>query len=257
MADIQNTKINAKGDSSSYTDALNKMIEANKALEMSFQGILSKIPLVNDAFDSVVGNASKSGKSIDNILDNIGSRSGTDKFTKTINDLTSRRAEALEKATSKIKSEMDQYNKALVEFEKNKAKIEEAKAKESSFKQSFFSNLGVDNPDEIMRDINDIVKARSEIDKLEEQGYDVSTDGLDEMLDSFREKYNDIEYVMAEGMFGPYEDVEATVNKIVDDWREGITELKKEYSGISLSEPVKPVLDTSEIDKLDKKYRVY
>lgn len=259
MAEVQNASINAKGNSSSYTEALNQMIEVNKQLEESFKNIINSVPLMNDAFDSAVGKAQESGKSISETLKNIGTNTGNkfslnDEFDKSIESLTARREEALKRATEKIKLQMDEYNKQFKEFEKNRSKVEEAKKQNDEYKSNFFSNLGIENADEFMKDVNMIEQMRKEIQRLEDAGEDVDYDGLDMLMNEFAEKYDGLDYITATGMFGDqYNDVGATIDKIIADWNSGIAKIREEFKGINLTEPIKPELDTSEIDKIDKK----
>lgn len=258
MAEVQNASLNAKGNSSSYTEALNQMIEYNKKLEESFKNIVNLSPILNGAFDSVVEKSKEASKSISDTLKNININNGgkfgfNDEFDRSIKLLTDRRNEALKRATERVKDQMDAYNKQLAEFEANKDKSEAKNKAYNKFNADFFSNLGVNNPDEFMREVKDIIDMRKEIEKYEEEYGDVNRDGYDALLDSFAEKYDAIEYLKRTGYFGEeLDDVEGTIDEIVADYNKGLAEIKEEFKGISLTEPIKPKIDTSEIDKLDE-----
>ena len=260
MAEVQNASLNAKGNSSSYTEALSQMIEYNKKLEESFKNIIDLSPIMNDAFDSVVEKAKESSKSISDTLKNININNGgkflsNDEFDKSIESLMSRREEALRRANDRLNNQMDAYNKQLAEFEANKSKSEDKNKAYNNFRADFFSKLGVNNPDEFMKEIKDIINVRDQIEKLEEEYGEVNRDAFSDMLYDFADKYDTFEYLTYTDPFVGIEntDIEGTIDKIVEEYNAGLAEIREKFKGVSLTEPIKPEIDTSEIDNLDKK----
>ena len=67
----QNVKMKAKGDSSSYTEALEKMIEVNNRLEESLNGVMKSVSAVNEAYKSSVQSSKETSKTVNNIVKNI------------------------------------------------------------------------------------------------------------------------------------------------------------------------------------------
>ena len=247
----QNIGVKATGDVGSYLDALSGMINANKEFVKSAGAASDAAKLMDAALEKLAGDARNHVSKVNNILDNIGAGINKSGGTDTFSELIMQRNDAMKRANKAFEIELGKYNDLMDQYTKNQDKIDAINKRKSSFTTSFFAGKGITNIDDFQKAATDLKKSfDAYYDAFGSDSEDMAASLFTNTANQFKKQFSGSDLINNAGI----DELPDIIDDMVSEYASGIQDIMKDAPDI-FEMPIKPVIDMSEVDAINKKIR--
>lgn len=253
MADNVNQSIGVKatGDVGSYSDALSGMVDANKKFVQSAGEVSDAAKIMDTALEKLASDVRNHVSKVNNILDNIGAGINKSGGTDTFSELIMQRNDAMKRANEAFEIELGKYNDLMSQYNKNQDKIDAINKRKSSFTTSFFAGKGISNIDEFQKAATDLKKSfDAYYDAFGSDSEDTAASLFSNTAKQFKEQFSGSDLIKGAGI----DELPEIIDDMVSEYVSGIQDIMKDAPDI-FEMPIKPVIDMSEVDAINKKIR--
>lgn len=253
MADNVNQSIGVKatGDVGSYLDALSGMVDANKKFVQSAGEASDAAKIMDAALEKLASDARNHVSKVNNILDNIGAGINKSGGTDTFSELIMQRNDAMKRATKAFEIEMGKYNDLMDQYTKNQDKIDTINKRKSSFTTSFFAGKGISNIDEFQKSATELKKSfDAYYDAFGSDSEDMAASLYSNTAKQFKEQFSGSDIIKGACI----DELPDIIDDMVSEYVSGIQDIIKDAPDV-FEMPIKPEIDMSEVNAINKKIR--